>query len=112
MAQRVGRPKYRFPEHATPEEQMKWLRREFLKCVEKESDPKERAGLLKNVLLTLKPIRGSKSGDDPNEAYREHLARMAEAQEKRLTAAWERRTAAMTAQERNQLPANKGTGVT
>ena len=81
----AGRKRRDFPETGTLTEQLRWMRQEFLKCANEIIEPVERASLLKHVLLTIKVPKAGPA-TDPKAAYAEHLAKLAEAQEKKLEA--------------------------
>ncbi len=88
IGSRAGRPRKAFPEYGTLEEQERWFRQQFLRLAEakNEEDRAEKAALLKMAYQTLPGKAPVKVKDDPGAAYREHLARLAEAGEKKLEA--------------------------
>ena len=72
-AAKLGRPSLKYPHRGSVEDQADWFKRQFLKLADAESDPKEKAALLKLAFGTLKKAEGG--GDDPTKAFREELVR-------------------------------------
>ena len=95
MVKRVGRKagipdSTTFPEHASQDEQERWFRRQFLHLAKNETDPKEKAALLRMAYQTLPKRTAGKTAPDATEEHRQLLGKIADAQEKRLGTARER----------------------